>query len=45
MADIYNKDDERCLDLIRRWIRDEITSEQLCVESEKMIIKQKKLFY
>jgi hypothetical protein len=44
MADMYNKDAERCLDLIHHWIRGEITAEQLSIESEKMIIKQKKLF-
>jgi hypothetical protein len=45
MKGAFNRDDKRCRELLHLWYEDKITNEQLIIESEKMIIKQKKLFY
>lgn len=43
MAAYYNKDDERCIELLHKFYACEITPAELARESEKMIIKQLRL--
>lgn len=44
MSAISNRDDERCRELLHRFYNDEITPAQLRDESEKMIVKQVRMF-